>query len=82
MEAALNELRWRCSTAAGCLRGSFLAVGSPQEEITRRGAAAIGLALPDSSRTSRRCGSAAEVRRDGMRAKSGRGDKPRTEDAT
>lgn len=57
-------------------------MGSPQEEITRRGAAAIGLALPDSSRMSRRCGSAAKVRRDGMRAKSGRGDKPRTENSS
>lgn len=79
---ALNELRWRCSTAAGCLCGSFLAVGSPQEEITRRGAAAIGLALPHSSRLLHRCGSAAKVRRDGMRAKSGRGDKLRPEDST
>lgn len=55
---------------------------SPQEEIARRGAAPIGLALPDSSRVSHRCGSAAKVRRDGMRAKSGRGDKLRPDDST
>lgn len=54
----LNESRWRCLTAVGCLCRSFLAAGSPPEEIMRRGAAAIGLPASCSSRMSHRCGSA------------------------
>lgn len=76
----LNELRWRCFTAVGCLCRSFLAVGSPQEEMIRRGAAVIGLSASCFSRMLRRCGSTAKVLHGGMTAKFGKSSKPRPVD--